>query len=62
MRGYEAAQILKEKGITIEQVLEEIAYRKGWIDREKLMESAERYGKSPYGQHLRNVAEGIFIY
>lgn len=28
MRGYEAAQILKEKGITIEQVLEEIAYRK----------------------------------
>lgn len=28
MRGYEAAQLLKEKGITIEQVMEEIAYRK----------------------------------
>ncbi len=38
--------------------LEEIAYRNGWIDRETLFASAERYGKSPYGQHLRNVAEG----
>lgn len=37
---------------------EEIAFRYKWIDREKLMESAERYGKSPYGQHLRAVAEG----
>jgi len=37
---------------------EEIAFRHGWIDREKLLASAERYGKSPYGQHLRVVAEG----
>ncbi len=36
---------------------EEIAYRMGWIDREQLLEAAERYGKSPYGKHLRNVAE-----
>lgn len=28
MRGYEAAQLLKEKGVTFEEVLEEIAYRK----------------------------------
>lgn len=42
--------------------LEEIAYRNGWIDREKLLESAELYGKSPYGQHLRNVAEGKLRY
>ncbi len=41
---------------------EEIAYKNGWIDRDKLMESAERYGKSPYGQHLKNVADGKFIY
>ena len=41
---------------------EEIAFRNGWISREKLMESAERYGKSPYGQHLKNVADGKFIY
>ena len=38
--------------------LEEIAYYYGWIDKNKLMQSAERYGKSPYGQHLRNVGEG----
>ena len=38
--------------------LEEIAFRKGWISRETLIQSAERYGKSPYGQHLRAVAEG----
>jgi len=36
---------------------EEIAYRNGWIDKEKLLESAEKYGKSPYGEHLKAVAE-----
>lgn len=41
---------------------EEIAYKYGWISHEKLMESAERYGKSPYGMHLRAVAEGKFVY
>ena len=41
---------------------EEIAYRNGWIDKEKLLESAERYGKSPYGAHLRAVAEGRVRY
>ena len=41
---------------------EEIAFKNGWIDKEKLMESARRYGKSPYGQHLKNVADGKFIY
>lgn len=37
---------------------EEISYKNGWINKEKLLESAERYGKSPYGQHLRQVADG----
>lgn len=37
---------------------EEIAYRNGWISKEVLLQSAERYGKSPYGKHLRIVAEG----
>ncbi len=36
---------------------EEIAYRMGWIDREQLLQAAERYGKSPYGKHLCNVAD-----
>lgn len=51
----------KRQGIKI-SAPEEIAYIKGWISREKLIESAERYGKSPYGQHLKNVAEGKFVY
>ena len=42
--------------------LEEIAYRNGWIDIETLLESAQHYGKSPYGQHLKNVAEGRIRY
>ena len=41
---------------------EEIAYVNKWISKEKLLESAERYGKSPYGEHLRAVAEGKIRY
>lgn len=41
---------------------EEIAYRNGWIDTEKLLESAKKYGKSPYGSHLKAVAEGRIRY
>lgn len=41
---------------------EEIAYINGWIDSGKLMESAKKYGKSPYGTHLKNVAEGKLQY
>lgn len=37
---------------------EEIAYRYNWISKTALLNSAERYGKSPYGRHLRAVAEG----
>ena len=51
----------KRQGITI-SAPEEIAYINKWISKEKLMESAERYGKSPYGQHLRAVAEGKVRY
>nr|WP_325179404.1 glucose-1-phosphate thymidylyltransferase RfbA [uncultured Oscillibacter sp.] len=41
---------------------EEIAYRAKWIDRSALLEAAALYGKSPYGEHLRRVAEGRFSY
>ncbi len=41
---------------------EEIAYKNGWITKEKLLESASRYGKSPYGVHLKAVAEGKVRY
>ena len=42
--------------------LEEIAFTEGWIDKETLLQSAQRYGKSPYGQHLMHVAEGKIRY
>lgn len=41
---------------------EEIAYRNGWIDRDALLTSAARYGKSPYGEHLKAVVEGKIRY
>jgi len=41
---------------------EEIAYTNEWIDKVALMESAKRYGKSPYGEHLLRVAEGRIHY
>ena len=44
------------QGITI-SAPEEIAFIKGWIDREQLLESAERYGKSNYGAHLKAIAQ-----
>ena len=51
----------KRQGIKI-SAPEEIAYQNGWIDREQLLESADRYGKSPYGAHLKAVAEGRLRY
>ena len=53
--------ISKRQGITI-SAPEEIAYVNGWIDKRSLMISAERYGKSPYGAHLKSVAEGKVRY
>ncbi len=42
-------------------VPEEIAFENGWVSRERLLECAERYGKSDYGRHLRDVAEGRIV-
>lgn len=50
----------KRQGIKI-SAPEEIAFRYGWIDKKKLLLAAEQYGKSPYGEHLRVVAEGKFF-
>ena len=41
---------------------EEIAYNMRWISKRALLESAEKYGKSSYGQHLLSVAEGKILY
>ena len=39
-----------------------IAYNMRWISKRALLESAEKYGKSSYGQHLLSVAEGKILY
>ena len=41
---------------------EEIAFINGWISIDELKQSAEKYGKSPYGAHLKAVAEGKVMY
>lgn len=53
--------VQERQGITI-SAPEEIAYINGFISKEKLLESAMIYGKSPYGAHLRSVAEGKVMY
>ncbi len=53
--------VQRRQGVVV-SAPEEIAYIHDWITKEKLLESAERYGKSPYGQHLKNVALGKFFY
>lgn len=53
--------IQSRQGITV-SAPEEIAFINGFIDKDKLMESAKAYVKSPYGEHLKAVAEGRFIY
>ena len=53
--------IEKRQGVKI-SAPEEIAYKNGWIDKSILLDAVTRYGKSPYGQHLKNVAEGKLVY
>lgn len=48
--------IQNRQGIEI-SALEEIAFINKWIDKEALLKAAEKYGKSPYGAHLKSVAE-----
>ena len=51
----------KRQGIKI-SAPEEIAYSYGWITKEQLLRSAKAYGKSPYGLHLKAVANGKVRY
>ena len=58
----EFVRVIETRTDTKIAALEEIAYRNGWIDRERLLISAEKYGKSPYGAHLRAVADNKILY
>ena len=53
--------VQNRQGIQI-SALEEIAFKNGWITEQELLEAANRYGKSPYGSHLKKVAEGKIRY
>lgn len=53
--------IEKRQGIAI-SAPEEISYINGWISKDELLASAARYGKSPYGMHLKAVADGKVRY
>ncbi len=55
-------RMIENRQSTMIAALEEIAYYRGWISRETLSASAEQYGKSSYGAHLKNVASGRIIY
>lgn len=62
---HDAAEFVKavetRTGIAI-AILEEIAYHNNWINKEQLLESADKYGKAPYGVYLKKVADGKIKY
>ena len=51
-------QIISKRQNIVISAPEEIAYKYGWISKKQLLDSAKRYGKSPYGEHLKAVANG----
>lgn len=57
---YQAGEFVRaveqNQGLQI-AALEEIAYNNKWIDKETLLESADRFSKTAYGQHLYKVAD-----
>jgi len=55
-------KLIEERQNIVISAIEEIAYLKGWIDKKTLLAAADKYGKSDYGRHLRNVAEGRIRY
>ena len=61
----EAAEFVRvvqsRQGVEI-AALEEIAFRNGWISKDELVRSADKYGNSPYGRHLWQVADGKIRY
>lgn len=58
----EFVQVIENRQGIMISAPEEIAYRNGWITKGQLLQSADTYGKSPYGVHLRRVADGKIQY
>ena len=61
---YEAGEFVRTvqqaQGLPI-AVAEEIAFENGWISRDELRVAGRKYGKSPYGKHLQDVADNRII-
>lgn len=55
-------QTVQQRQDVVISAPEEIAYHEKWITKEQLIHTAEMYGKSPYGEHLRRVAEDKFVF
>ena len=55
-------RMIQKRQSIVSSAPEEIAFLNGWIGKDELMLSAKRYGKSPYGAHLKAVAEGKVMY
>ncbi len=55
-------QMIQNRQSIVISAPEEIAYKNGWITKNELISSAEKYGKSPYGSHLMKVADGKIMY
>jgi len=58
----EFVRVVQERAGIEVAALEEISYLNGWITKEQLLKSANFYGKSPYGLHLKKVAAGKYKY
>lgn len=58
----EFVRMIENRQSTMIAALEEIAFYRGWINQDTLYASAAQYGKSSYGAHLKNVADGKIIY
>ncbi len=55
-------QVTEKRTGAIISAPEEIAFKNGWINKDELMNSSKKYGKSPYGKHLENIAIKKFKY
>lgn len=62
MEASSFVQTVQNRQSVVISAPEEIAYHANWIDKEQLLKAAEAYGKSPYGEHLKRVAEDKIVY
>lgn len=62
LEASEFVQMIEKRQSIKISALEEIAYKNQWITKEELLQSAKKYGKSPYGEHLKHVAENRIQY